>query len=326
MDSSSMRFLYFLCFMGLLAWGCSTPPSNISSWHEDNGKIKVLSTTAMIDDLVREIGGERVDHITLITGQIDPHSYELVKGDDEKILCADLVIANGLNLEHGASLHNQLSKHSNVVFLSEAIKKIRPHKVIYTGKEIDPHLWMDISLWAEGVDVIVQKLSSLDPEGAAYFETNGSDLHGKMLSVHSQIVEMFKEVPEEKRYLVTSHDAFHYFTRAYLTEEGAQGDSWENRCVAPEGLAPEGQLSSRDIQRVMDHLCLYKVGVVFPESNVGLGPLKKITASCKQIGVDVRISDVRLYGDAMGAPGSGADEYLGMMLHNAKVLKEEWTK
>ena len=140
-----------------------------------------------------------------------------------------------------------------------------------------------------------------------------------MLQAHLEVEQELHQVPADKRYLVTSHDAFHYFTRAYLREEAA----WEERCVAPEGLAPEGQLSCRDIQRVVDHLCQHKIAVVFPESNVSRDALKKITSSC---GHKVRICSAPLYGDAMGMPGSGADSYLGMIRHNAKVLGEEWKK
>src|SRR5579871_5638784 len=96
--------LYSLCLLFL--WGCSnsTAPSAMDPWVEQNGKLKVLSTTAMIDDVVRQIGRERIDHLPLIMGEIDPHSYELVKGDDEKLSMATLIFFNGLGLEHGASL------------------------------------------------------------------------------------------------------------------------------------------------------------------------------------------------------------------------------
>lgn len=299
----------FLVFLVLLIGCCQ---NRSSSWFEDNGKIKVLSTTAMIDDLVSQIGQDRIDSISLITGEIDPHSYSLVKGDDEKISRAQLVVANGLNLEHGASLKYQLEHHPHVVFLGEEIKGQVPERIIVIGKETDPHIWMDISLWAEGIDVIVEALSSEDPDNRSFYEENGNLLYQKMLKVHQTIQSQMQEVPEEKRHLVTSHDAFNYFTRAYL------GSDWEQRCIAPEGLAPEGQISTADIQRVVDYICKYHVEVVFPESNVSRDALKKITSACSR---PVRISKVPLYGDAMGG-----DSYLGMIEHDAKVIKDEWQR
>lgn len=317
-----MKIFFAFCLLLLCVFcfiGCSKKEQSFH-WYVENGGIKVLSTTAMIDDLVAKIGGDRVDHIPLMKGEIDPHSYELVKGDDEKIKRADLVIANGLNLEHGASLHYQLKHHPYVVFIGEEIQKRVPESILFVKGEIDPHIWMDISLWAEGVDSIVSALSKQDPEGAWQFCKNGENIKNLMLKTHREIQIFLQNIPEEKRYLVTSHDAFHYFTRAYL----ASNCPWENRCMAPEGLAPEGQLSSLDIQRVVDHLCHYKITVVFPETNVSRDALKKIASCCSARGLQVHISKNSLYGDAMGSVGSEAENYLDMIWHNAKVLEQEW--
>ena len=245
------KIVFLLVSLCFFACGHQARPP-LTTWFEDNGKLKVLSTTAMIHDLVKEIGGEWIDPAALIIGDIDPHSYELVKGDAEKIARADLFIGNGLNLEHGASLIYQLSHHPRSVFLGDEIRKKRPEKILWIEGELDPHIWMDISLWSEGVESIVKALSQLDSNHREYYEKNGEALRQKMVASHEKVLHKLQQVPPEKRYLVTSHDAFHYFALAYL-----QSSSSENRCVAPEGLAPEGQLSSADIQRVIDHLCKY---------------------------------------------------------------------
>lgn len=314
-----MKFVSFCFCVFLCLIGCAKRPldSELSHYFEENGKIKVLCTTAMIDDLVGEIGGDRVDHLALVSCGLDPHSYELVKGDDEKLSRADLLVGNGLNLEHGASLHYQLSHHKNPLLLGEEIRSKVPGQILIVDGELDPHVWMDISLWAEGVDAIALALCKLDQEHALEYQKRADALRQKMLLTHREIQKELKEISSDLRYLVTSHDAFHYFTRAYLADE--QG--WELRCMAPEGLAPDGQLSTQDIQRVVDHLCRYQIGVVFPESNVSKDALYKITSSC---GHKVKICNEPLYGDAMGEKGSDADNYLGMLSHNAKVLKKQW--
>lgn len=312
---------YFSVFFSILLclFGCAKQEAlpTASSYFEDNGKVKILSTTAMIDDLVAHVGGEYVDHMPLVTSDLDPHSYELVKGDDEKIGFAQIVIGNGLNLEHGASLRYQLEHHPHVVLLGNEIQKRVPSQILMVEGQLDPHVWMDISLWSEGIDAIVKALCEVDPEHMLQYRRNGDDLRQTMLLTHRQIQQELNEVASTSRYLVTSHDAFHYFARAYLSEE----ENWEKRCVAPEGLAPDGQLSSQDIKRVVDHLCQHNIGVVFPESNVNRDALKKIISSCSH---SVQICKKQLYGDAMGAADSGADNYLAMIQHNAKVLKEEW--
>lgn len=322
--------ILFLCFLVCGAAQCTSQesgkkPSNVRIWMEKNGKPKVLSTTAIIDDIVGKIGGDRIDHLALIVGEMDPHSYELVKGDDEKFSYANAVFSNGLGLEHGGSLRYQIEKHSMSVVLGDEVRKKYPEEIFYFEKQVDPHIWMDVSLWEKVIPSIVETLSLLDSEGSSYYQENGKTLTKKMNEFHQSIKEEMKQVPENKRYLVTSHDAFNYFTRAYLaSEEERSTGSWENRCAAPEGLAPEGQLSVSDIKNIVEYLCRYQIHVVFPESNVNKDALKKIVHVCSQKGLEVRVSKEELYGDALG--DSPDDGYFSMMQHNVDVLRKEWEK
>lgn len=318
------RALILICCLGF--YSCSKAEKSTSrAWTEKSGRIKVLSTTGMIDDLVGEIGREHVDRLVLIRGEIDPHSYELVKGDEEKISFAQIVFHNGLGLEHGASLQYQLHKHPHPVALGNEIEKRAKEAMIFVDGKVDPHVWMDISLWMVAIDPIVEALSKIDPEHKNFYAERGAQLKAEMLAAHQDLVGKFRLVPEKFRYLVTSHDAFNYFARAYLAEENERDkEKWRKRFVAPEGLAPDGQLSHADIQETISHLSCYKIGSVFPESNVSRDSLKKICTACKEMGLDVKISSSSLYGDAMGPLGSSADSYLKMIAHNAKVLLQEW--
>jgi manganese/zinc/iron transport system substrate-binding protein len=320
------NFLFLIFFCALLV-GCSTsrPRSAIEVFAEQNGKIKVLSTTAMIGDIVKQIGGDRIDAIALISGEIDPHSYELVKGDDEKISLAQLIFYNGLGLEHGASLRYQLMSHANAFSVGGAILEKWPQRIIYLDKEVDPHIWMDISLWSGIVEPIADALSKLDPAGSETYHQRGKVVLGKMQDAHKRIYDQLQSVPKNKRYLVTSHDAFNYFARAYLAApEETLFSEWKKRFCAPEGLSPEGQLSAADIQAIIDHLIKYHIQTVFPESNVSRDSLKKVVHACKRKGLIVEISPFALYGDAMGPKGSDADTYLKMIGYDAHVLCEAW--
>lgn len=324
----SRIFPIFICFAVFLLGGCSSgpsKPSEIETWVAQNGKPKVLSTTAMIDDLVGQIGKDRIDHIALIMGEIDPHSYELVKGDDEKLHLATLIFYNGLGLEHGASLRYQLDHHRNAIGLGDKLLEREPHLILHAGREIDPHIWMDISLWSRMIGPIVEALSQADPEGREFYQTNGEVLQKIMSQAHQSIYGQIQKVPSAKRLLVTSHDAFNYFARAYLAapDETTQ-EQWQKRCEAPEGLAPDGQLSASDIQEIIHHLIQYRVQVVFPESNVSRDSLKKIVHACRQKGLEVKIADKALYADAMGSKDSNAGTYLQMVMHDANILIEAW--
>lgn len=302
---------------------CSDHGREQQAWMTPNGKIKILSTIAMIDDLVRQVGGEYIDTSVLIKGELDPHSYQLVKGDDEKFAFADVIFANGLGLEHGPSLQNILMSSKKATLLGSKIMDQNPDLTLYYKGQVDPHIWMDISLWSRSVPLIVDVLSQKAPEHAAAFKENGDKLTATLKQAHEDIRKILQEVPAPKRYLITSHDAFNYFTRSYLAEPNENEDLWRARFVAPEGLAPESQISATDIQAIIDHLAAYHIKVIFPESNVNRDSIRKIVNASKEKGLDVNIADDYLYADAMGKAGSDGDTYVKMITHNAKTIAKK---
>jgi len=309
--------------LSLLMIGCSSGDNHKHStnqWMQHNGKVKVLSTIAMIDDLVKQIGGEYIDSTTLIKGELDPHSYQLVKGDDEKLAFADIIFFNGLGLEHGPSLQAFLKNQHKAIPLGNRIMENNPPLLLYFRGQADPHIWMDISIWAETIPYIVKALTSKDPAHAIDFEKNGDLLMHSMMQAHHEARKKLQDIPSSKRYLITSHDAFNYFTRAYLASDGESHESWQNRFAAPEGLAPESQISTSDIQAIIDHLSKFNIHVIFPESNVNRDSIRKIVQAAKSKNIDVRIANVSLYADAMGPPNSDGDSYLKMMRHNVNAI------
>lgn len=298
--------------------------SRTTDWFADNGKIKVLTTTAMIQDLVQQVGGDRVDVVALINGELDPHSYQLVKGDGEKITRADLIFANGLGLEHGPSLQTQLETNPKAVPLGNWIMAKEPELILLLNGQIDPHIWMDIALWKKTVPFIVEFLSVQDPSHSEMFKVNGDKLMAEMDAAHKEIRDQMQAIPEASRYLVTSHDAFNYFTRSYLAESDELFDnSWQDRFAAPEGLAPDSQLSAVHIQEILNHLKKYQIHVLFPESNVSKDSIRKIVSAGKEMGLQLTVSDVPLYADAMGPQGSDGDTYIKMIQHNARAIANQ---
>lgn len=307
---------------------CSTvKKSSSAEWFKENGKIKVLTTTAMIQDLVQRVGEDRVDVVSLINGELDPHSYQLVKGDGEKISRADLIFANGLGLEHGPSLQQQLETNPKAVPLGNWIMAKEPEIIVLLNGQIDPHIWMDISLWQKTVPYIVEYLSLQEPMHAEQFKKNGQLLMAEMEQAHKQIRQEMQAIPAEHRYLVTSHDAFNYFTRSYLADDKEIVDNtWRDRFAAPEGLAPDSQLSTVQIKEILSHLKKYQIRVLFPESNVSKDSIRKIVSAGNEMGLQLLISDTPLYADAMGPPGSDGDTYVKMIQHNARTIATEIKK
>lgn len=320
-----MRLIHTFCFLILsfLLNGCAQQGNNdrVKEWMKPSEHIRVLSTIAMIDNLVQRIGGENIKSIPLITGQLDPHSYQLVKGDDEKLAAADIIFYNGLNLEHGPSLRKSLVEKKNAVALGDKIQEKDPNLILKYNGQLDPHIWMDIAIWIKTIPYIVETLSQFDPKHRDVYTKNGEQLTQELEAEHHEIRGDLQQIPEKKRYLVTSHDAFNYFTRSYLaTDEEVANNTWQKRFAAPEGLAPDSQLSAADIQNIVDHLEKYNIQVLFPESNLSRDSINKIVDAAKEKKLNVSVAECPLYGDAMGPPGSSGDSYGKMLEHNAKMI------
>lgn len=296
-------------------------------WQENNDKIKILCTTAQVASLVIPIVGDFGDVKVLIQGQSDPHSYQLVKGDDEKFIGADIIFASGLGLEHTPALVRQLERKTKLI-IGDVIIQRNPEAIIRFNGMPDPHIWMDVSLWSSALPAVVDVLTKLHPKGAEVFKQRGEALQGELVQVHEKMLKTLQALPQERRYLVTTHDAFSYFTRAYLADAQEKTDhSWGERCFAPEGLAPDAQISTQDIMETVEQIIKYNVHYIFAESNVSQDSIKRVVEICDQKSHKVQVSPLPLYADAMGSLTSEAATYPGMMLYNsatiAKLLGEE---
>jgi manganese/zinc/iron transport system substrate-binding protein len=325
--------------LGLLAIGCSTnqPPGAGSSasivcsereWFSSE-KLHVLCTTAQVADLVAQVAGPDASVLVLISGDLDPHSYQLVKGDDEKLETADLVFASGLGLEHGPSLQQFLSTNRKVVRLGDLIARQDGVNLIQVEGQTDPHIWLDASLWMRAVDPIASSLAEAIPAQKDAILMRAAELRDSLSRLDGEIQQRLAAIAPDRRFLVTSHDAFQYFTRRYLAtaQERDQG-GWQSRLCAPEGLAPEGQLGLSDIQRVLKFCEDHRVQVLFPESNVNTSPLKKVVDSGRHRGLPLRLAREPLYGDTMGEEsGCGMPKaYEAMMRANSQNMASEWER
>lgn len=282
-------------------------------------QISILATTAMIGDLVKQVGKEHVVVDVLIPSALDPHSYELVKGDDEKFAQADLIFYNGLNLEHGISVRRQLKKfHEKSVCVTDPL--IDKGVLFEMDGVIDPHVWMDISLWMHALTPIKEMLSQLQEEHQEEFEENFQKIKQMMEIADKEALERFHAIDPKRRFLVTSHDAFCYFTKRYLSED--TDEDWRVRCIAPEGLAPEAEMSSFDLKRVLAYISQNQIKVLFTESNLPSLSVKRLIDAGKKGGLEIRLSQKALYADSMGS----CESYLEMMHHNVFLIAEELQK
>ena len=302
MKKKIFYFSFFLIIVTLISF--FTPAER----EKTTGKLEILSTTAMIHSLVKEIVQDYTTTNLLMEGEADPHSYQMKKGDREKIVNADIIFGNGLSLEHNPSLI-YLLRDKGAVFLGDRILKKSKLLIITSQKEIDPHIWMDLSLMKEAVDIIEQEVCQKDPQNKGVYKLNASILKNKMDVLDKKILSLMAEIPEDKRYLVSSHDAFNYFVRRYFNSET------EGRLFSMQGLSPEAEVSLKRMNKVIDFIKNHKVTTIFYESNLPKDCLYKIIEVCKGFSIEVKICEDPLYGDTLGSM-----TYLEMIEHNANVI------
>ncbi len=322
------KLLFFAClFSGFLLFSCQRAKENqqkTKEWAQSDFHIvRVLTTTAHVSALVKGVGGEYTAVLNLIQGESDPHSYQLVKGDAEKFRVSQIVFYSGLGLEHGPSLVQQLAQ-SNAISIGDEIIKNDAFSAIILDGTLDPHIWMDVSIWARGVFVIEEALSRLRPDLAPYFHENAKRLYHELMQLDTKGLELFQKIPSEKRYLVTTHDAFHYFARRYLAEPNEMdGSHWSNRCKAPEGLAPDGQMSTKEVLEIAKHIATHKIPVIFAEIGINKDSLRKLQEVLSEKKYSIRLANQELYSDSMGQEGSAAGTYSGMIWYNMNAIADE---
>lgn len=274
-------------------------------------KIRAVTTTTMITDLVRHVGGERTEVVGLMGPGVDPHLYEPSAGDLGRMERADLVFYNGLHLE-GQMGRAIAERGPRAVALSDGIDPARLRIAEGFQGGHDPHIWFDVELWMATVPVVRDRLSELDPDSAALYQSNASTYLKDLAQLHADVRERVAQLPKNKRVMVTAHDAFGYFGRAYDFEvHGLQGVSTE----AEAGVA--------DVQRLADFIVERKVPVIFVETSVNPKNLAAVQQAARARGFDVKVlrdPEYQLCSDALGQPGTATGTYIGMVRHNVDLI------
>jgi manganese/zinc/iron transport system substrate-binding protein len=291
--------------MGLLA-GCDSG----SQADVSQRKIKVTTTTGMVADTARNVGGERVEVTSLMGPGVDPHLYKASEGDIARLAEADVIFYNGLNLEGkmGDIFVKMAGSGKATVPVSEGVSESELREPPEFLGHFDPHIWFDVSMWAQTIPPVVNALAKLDPGSKALYETNGEAYRGKLAELHELCKVRLATVPKERRVLITAHDAFGYFGRAYDVEvKGLQGIS----TLSEYGVA--------DIERLVAEISRRKIKAVFVESSVPKRSIEAVVAGCKAKGHPVRIGGT-LFSDAMGAAGTPEGTYPGMVRYNVETI------
>ena len=298
----------------LLAAGCGGAESGEAGPVE--GRIEVTTTTTQITDMVESVGGDEVEVEALMGPGVDPHTYQASQSDTEALTETDAIFYNGLFLEGQLTeLLEQAGQQNPAVRVTDAI----PEEEFLASSDYDgqndPHVWFDPELWAMTVDPVVEQLSELKPASAEQFERNGEEYEREIMSAHEYAEEKLTEVPEEKRVLVTAHDAFGYFGEAY---------GYEVRGL--QGISTEDEAGTGDVQELADELVEDEIPAIFVESSVPRRNVEAVQAAARDQGWEVRVPEQELYADAMGEPGTEAGTYAGMLRANADTISDALTR
>ena len=289
--------------------GCTDP--RVETGQSRPGGLKVVATTGMIADMVAEVGGSRVEVTGLMGPGVDPHYYKATRGDLEHLAAARVIFYNGLFLEGKLDqIFRKMARSGTVVAVSSAVPEEQLRKPAEFEGNYDPHIWFDVDMWRSAIGVVAATLAKADPGGASLFEANGARYGSELAELDDWVRERLQQVPAERRVLVTAHDAFGYFGRAYgIKVVGLQGIS----TVAEYGVA--------DVRNLVDLIVARGVPAIFVESSVPERSINAVRAGCLARGHEVVIGGT-LYSDAMGAAGSGADTYAGMVRSNVDTIVE----
>lgn len=295
-----------LCVLALIVPACSRTDAGAAS---ASAKPRVVCTVGMIGDIVRRIAGERAEVIGLIGSGVDPHLYKPTRNDLVLLQEADLVFYNGLLLEGRMSDSLvRLAREKPVVAVTEGLERENLLEPPEFAGHFDPHVWMDVSAWSKAAPVIASALTKLLPAHRAEFEARLGELQQELSSLHAYVTSAIASIPAEQRVLVTAHDAFNYFGRAYGI-----------RVIGIQGISTESEAGLNDINRLVDMLVEQRIGAVFVESSVSDKNVQALIEGAASRGHSVRIGGT-LFSDAMGMEGTYEGTYIGMIDHNATTI------
>lgn len=292
----------------LLGLGGSVIAAAVPARASD-GPLKVVATTGMIADAARTVGGEFVNVTALMGPGVDPHSYRQTRSDILAMTRADLTLYHGLYLEaQMEEFLDTLAEERRVVAVAESIPSDRLIAHDEYKNQFDPHVWMDPELWIIVVEAVRDALISIVPQLEIDFRANASAHIAEIRELHDYSKAVLSSVPESSRTLVTSHDAFSYFGRAYGYEVmGVQGISTQSEA----GLTRVADLVSLLVER--------DISAIFVESSVSDRNIKALIEGAAARNHKVHIGG-HLFSDAMGPEGTYEGTYIGMIDHNVTTI------
>lgn len=276
---------------------------------QNTDKLTITTTTSIIADAVKQIAGNLVQTNTLMGPSVDPHSYHARLSDMRALLYADLILYNGLHLEGKmATILHKMHAFKPTFAVTDCIKNNDLIQSTEFDGIYDPHIWFDVTLWMQVIAYVAHLLSLHDPQHAHIYEANKHAYLKQLQTLHADIKQQIATIPKKQRFLVTTHDAFSYFGRAYDID-----------VVALQGINLDAEPCIIDMQQLVNTICNHNIPTIFVESSL---PHRSMQAICKAVQAHkhyVSIGD-ELYSDALGPTDSNAHTYIKMLKHNVLAV------
>ncbi|MDC1365063.1 zinc ABC transporter substrate-binding protein [Algibacter sp.] len=273
-----------------------------------NGKLNIVTTTTMITDLVKNVGGEQINLQGLMGSGVDPHLYKASEGDVTKLSDADIIFYNGLHLEGKLVEVFEKMKNIKTIAVADALDESTLIGSEYFASNYDPHIWFDLDYWKLATQFVVKTLSEAIPNQKTTFEANGKTYIEKLNTLQTKLKTTISILSKEQRILVTAHDAFNYFGKAFDFE-----------VVGLQGLSTATEAGVQDVQKLAAFIIENNVKSVFVESSVPKRTIEALQAAVKSKNHEVTIGGT-LYSDALGNADSKEGTYIGMFEHNVNTI------
>lgn len=270
----------------------------------------IITTTGMVTDIVRQVAQSHATVTGLLETGVDPHLFTPKRSHIKLLGDADIVFYSGLTLEgRMTETFSQLHRSGKPVFaVTESLDKSYLRSPPDFAGHYDPHVWMDVKAWIQCVEHVAESLARTDPTRADSYRANAKSYQQELVKLDEYVRKSIQSIPESQRVLVTAHDAFEYFSRAYEIE-----------VKSVQGVTTESEAGVLDVNRLVDFLVERKLPAIFVESSVNAKNIQAVIEGANARGVTVRIGG-QLFSDAMGAEGTYEGTYIGMIDHNATVI------
>ncbi len=278
--------------------------------ESNDGKFKVVTTTTLAGDLVKQIGKDHINIEYLMGPGVDPHLYKASAGDVAKMENADMVVYGGLHLEGkmGEVFENIKESEKLILAVTEDMDKSKLLDFVTSPGSYDPHVWFDLSLWKEAALTVKNGLVKLDKENASIYEANYETYVKELDDAEAYIKNRVEEVPKNQRILITAHDAFQYFGKAYGFEvRGLQG------------ISTDSEAGTQDVRKLADYIVDNEIKAIFVESSVPRKNIEALQEAVQARGFQVEIGG-ELYSDSTGNPGTDAENFIGTVKTNIDTI------